>query len=162
PRRARTARSRRRGTPAGRGAQRRGAPARAHCAARRGLPAIPAHRSAARAVRARTLTGARVPRHALRSRLAPCANDLNSRAPAGVRRGARRAWPGTGSCSVARAMRAPTPVLTRFVSTRPRYVVPQDRSLAWLAAAHTEAETVLCDLDAAGRARFATHIERGL
>jgi predicted naringenin-chalcone synthase len=67
----------------------------------------------------------------------------------------------TASCSRPRAMSAP-PLLTRFVATRPSFVTTQARSLEWLAAAHTESETTLRNLDAAARERFAARIERAI
>jgi predicted naringenin-chalcone synthase len=51
-------------------------------------------------------------------------------------------------------------VLTRFTATRPRYVVPQEQSLDWLARAHAGAQALLVGLDAADRDRFARKIAR--
>jgi predicted naringenin-chalcone synthase len=58
--------------------------------------------------------------------------------------------------------RVTTALLTRFVSTPPRYRVSQARSLAWLADAHTEAETRVQGLDDAGRQKFRGRIERAI
>jgi predicted naringenin-chalcone synthase len=54
------------------------------------------------------------------------------------------------------------PLLTRFVATPPRYTIEQARSLEWLAAAHTESEAVLQNLDHAERERFAARIVRAI
>lgn len=54
------------------------------------------------------------------------------------------------------------PLLTRFVMTRPEFETEQGESLAWLARAHTEAETAQAGLDPAERARFAAKIERAI
>ncbi len=53
-------------------------------------------------------------------------------------------------------------LLTRFVSTPPRYQVSQARSLEWLAEAHTEAETRVQGLDEAGKKKFRARIERAI
>src|SRR5262245_28100680 len=51
------------------------------------------------------------------------------------------------------------PVLTRFAITRPKYEVEQAESLAWLAAAHTEAEAARAG-DGFDREKFAARIAR--
>jgi predicted naringenin-chalcone synthase len=51
-------------------------------------------------------------------------------------------------------------VLTRFVATRPPYVMAQAHSLDWLAQAHAHSEAQLTGLDAAGRAAFADKMAR--
>ncbi|HEY0477510.1 MAG TPA: 3-oxoacyl-[acyl-carrier-protein] synthase III C-terminal domain-containing protein [Kofleriaceae bacterium] len=56
-------------------------------------------------------------------------------------------------------MSSPRPLLTRFAITRPKYEIAQDRSLAWLAAAHTEAEAARAD-DGFDREQFAETIAR--
>ncbi len=61
----------------------------------------------------------------------------------------------------ARAM-SEHPLLSQFVATRPHYVMAQARSLEWLAAAHTESEATLANLDAHERRRFAARIERAI
>jgi hypothetical protein len=50
-------------------------------------------------------------------------------------------------------------LLTRFAITRPKYEIAQDRSLAWLAAAHTEAEAARAG-DGFDREKFAGTIAR--
>jgi predicted naringenin-chalcone synthase len=51
-------------------------------------------------------------------------------------------------------------VLTRFVATRPPYVMTQAHSLDWLARAHAHSEAQLTGLDAAGRDAFADKMAR--
>ena len=51
------------------------------------------------------------------------------------------------------------PVLTRFAITRPKYEIDQAESLAWLAAAHTEAEAARAG-DDFDREKFAARIAR--
>ena len=51
-------------------------------------------------------------------------------------------------------------VLTRFTSTRPRYVVSQEQSLDWLARAHAGAQALRAGLETADRERFARKIAR--
>lgn len=51
-------------------------------------------------------------------------------------------------------------MLTDFRAVRPRFEIPQQRILDWLAAAHAEAEAVRAQLDEPGRARFAAQIAR--
>jgi len=51
-------------------------------------------------------------------------------------------------------------VLTRFVATRPPYVMTQAHSLDWLARAHAHAEAQLTGLDVAGRDAFADKMAR--
>lgn len=51
-------------------------------------------------------------------------------------------------------MRRMAPVLTRFAASRPRYVVPQGRTLDWLAAAHAQSEAATKQLDDAHRRAF--------
>ena len=51
-------------------------------------------------------------------------------------------------------------LLTRFVATRPPYVMTQAHSLAWLARAHAQSEAAVTGLDAAGREAFADKIAR--
>jgi predicted naringenin-chalcone synthase len=57
-------------------------------------------------------------------------------------------------------MLAPAVVLGRFTATRPRYEVTQERALAWLAAAHAEAEARLEGLDERGRTKFEAKMAR--
>jgi len=45
-------------------------------------------------------------------------------------------------------------VLTHFAITRPKLVIPQERTLDWLAAAHAQSEAVLKGLDDDGRRAF--------
>jgi predicted naringenin-chalcone synthase len=52
------------------------------------------------------------------------------------------------------------PVIAGFEITRPRYEVAQHRILAWLAAAHAEAEAAILGLDADARAELATKLAR--
>jgi len=61
---------------------------------------------------------------------------------------------------VNRALRARLMLLTGFAATRPRYELTQARSLDWLVAAHTEAESTLAGLAGAEKAAFATRIAR--
>lgn len=61
----------------------------------------------------------------------------------------------------ARAM-STVPLLTRFVATPARYSIEQARSLEWLAAAHTEAEATLKQLDASAREKFHARVERAI
>jgi predicted naringenin-chalcone synthase len=49
-------------------------------------------------------------------------------------------------------------LLTRFVATRPPYVMSQAHSLDWLARAHASSEAAVTGLDAAGRNAFAAKI----
>jgi predicted naringenin-chalcone synthase len=51
-------------------------------------------------------------------------------------------------------------VLTRFVVTRPRYVMTQAHSLDWLARAHARSEAQLAGLGDAGRSAFAERMTR--
>jgi predicted naringenin-chalcone synthase len=51
-------------------------------------------------------------------------------------------------------------LLTRFVATRPPYVMTQAHSLAWLASAHAHSEAVLAGLDPAARDAFAERMVR--
>jgi predicted naringenin-chalcone synthase len=51
-------------------------------------------------------------------------------------------------------------LLTRFVSTRPPYVMTQAHSLDWLAKAHAQSEAALTGLDAAGRDAYAEKMAR--
>lgn len=51
-------------------------------------------------------------------------------------------------------------LLTRFVATRPPYVMTQAHSLDWLARAHAQSEAAVTGLDAAGREAFADKIAR--
>jgi predicted naringenin-chalcone synthase len=51
-------------------------------------------------------------------------------------------------------------MLTRFVSTRPRFEVAQQRILAWLAAAHAEAEAITSRLSADERERCVEKIRQ--
>lgn len=52
--------------------------------------------------------------------------------------------------------------LAGFVATRPQFEIEQSRSLAWLAAAHAEAEATLGRLDDRERRKFETKISRVL
>ena len=53
-------------------------------------------------------------------------------------------------------------LLSRFHSTRPRFEITQQASLAWLADAHAEAEASTRGLDEAAKAKFAASIARVL
>jgi predicted naringenin-chalcone synthase len=59
-------------------------------------------------------------------------------------------------------MSTPALLLTRFIATRPRYAIPQARSLEWLAAAHAESEATANHLDDAGRDKFKARIQRAI
>lgn len=50
--------------------------------------------------------------------------------------------------------------LSRFHSTRPRFEIHQDASLAWLAAAHAEAEASARGFDDRAKTKFMTSIAR--
>ncbi|HEY5951986.1 MAG TPA: 3-oxoacyl-[acyl-carrier-protein] synthase III C-terminal domain-containing protein [Kofleriaceae bacterium] len=52
--------------------------------------------------------------------------------------------------------------LAEFVATRPPFEIDQQRSLAWLAAAHAEAEATVAKLDDRERNRFETKVARVL
>jgi predicted naringenin-chalcone synthase len=52
------------------------------------------------------------------------------------------------------------PSLSRFSPRRPRYEIKQERSLAWLADAHTASATALEALDAEGRRAFHASVTR--
>lgn len=52
--------------------------------------------------------------------------------------------------------------LARFSATRPPFEIEQSRSLAWLAAAHAEAQAVLGKVGESGRQRFEAKIARVL
>jgi predicted naringenin-chalcone synthase len=54
------------------------------------------------------------------------------------------------------------PLLTRFVSTPPRYEMTQDQSLEWLVAAHVASEGTRAGLDAAARTRLGGQLARAL
>jgi predicted naringenin-chalcone synthase len=53
-------------------------------------------------------------------------------------------------------------LLTRFVSTRPRHVYTQERSLEWLADVHGDSHATSEGLDAAGRDRFTARVRNAL
>jgi len=53
-------------------------------------------------------------------------------------------------------------LLSSFIATRPRYETTQERSLAWLADAHAEAEATRDGLDEHGKRKFAAKIARVL
>jgi predicted naringenin-chalcone synthase len=54
------------------------------------------------------------------------------------------------------------PVLTRFVASAPRHSMTQAKSLDWLVAAHTEAESTLQQFDAKDRERFSIRMRAAL
>lgn len=59
-------------------------------------------------------------------------------------------------------MRDGLPLLTRFTATRPRYELPQARSLEWLAAVHAESEAASRHLDPSARERLAAKLGHAL